>query len=64
MRACVRPAALAQLLGRKLKGERLRQAMYEDLRGERTAPTRSSWNELSFLGQTLTGEVPWRPPSL
>lgn len=50
--ACV--TKMAHLLGRNIKGERLRQMMMADLRGERTVRRASSWSELSTLGQ-----IPW-----
>ena len=46
----------SQLLGRNVKGERLRKMMYDDLRGERTVRAASTWKELSSLGQIN----PWR----
>ena len=44
---------MAYLLGKNFKGgpQRLRELMYEDLRGERTARSQSSWKELSSVGQ-------------
>ena len=41
---------MAYLFGRKLSSERLRKAMNDDLRGERTVGVQSSWGELSSLG--------------
>ena len=41
---------MAYLFGRKLSGERLRKAMNDDLRGERTVGLQGSWGELSSLG--------------
>ena len=41
---------MAYLFGRRLSTERLRKAMNDDLRGERTVGVQSSWGELSSLG--------------
>lgn len=46
--ACV--TKMAYLFGRRLSGERLRKAMNDDLRGERTVGIQGSWGELSSLG--------------
>jgi len=53
--ACV--TKMAYLLGRNIKGERLRKLMMDDLRGELTVRPADKWSELSQLRGSAGGVV-------